>query len=231
MTRKTNSKTQQRKSKANQSLKGALQRTRRSGPPTITSPYMGGGMRKLTSRLSWPEGDCTTIHVRVSRSTASSSSTGAVAFALDPTNISTTGYSSLGAVSPLVLAMSAAYSRFMVTKCSVKATLVTPITNGGVSALGYTPDNSNVSGQPTSLGDAVGATHSDIAQVGETCEITFDASDYFVDWRPTKTSGATAPDNQCGVVQMWFDAGSSTAANAVYEVDAIIHFAGFRYNP
>lgn len=214
-------------------LKGGLARTRRSERPAIGPNISSGTMRKINSRLSWPADDCVTLHVRYTKSTTNTGNpVGGQSLALDPTNIVAAGYSSLGASSPIVLAMSGAYSRFMVTKCMVKATLTTPITNGGFVGLGYTPDNSTVSGPPASLIDATSAVHSDMAQVGESAIIKFDASDYFVDWRPTKASSAVAaPDNQCGVIQIYGDAGSSEDSKKIIEVDCIIHFAGYRYNP
>ncbi len=226
---KNNDKGSKRPSQGGGNLKGGLARTRRVHNPAI-GPHFSSPMRKISPRLSWPADDCTTIHVRATRSAASATSTGAMAIALDPTSITTTGYTSLGVLSPLVLAMSSAYSRFMVTNCVVNVTLTTPVTNGGYIGLGYTPDNTNVSGQPASIQDATSAVHSDMSQVGETASITFNASDYFVDWRPTKTSGAASPDNQCGVVQWYSDAGASAANTVLYEVDCIVHFAGFRYN-
>lgn len=219
------------KGKNDKSLKGGLARTRRADRPA-TGPQFNGTVRRINSRLSWPSDDSITMHVRVTRNAQSvGSAIGAQAIALDPTSITTTGYTSLGAISPLVLAMSTAYSRFMVSNCMIKATLTTPVTNGGYIGLGYTPDNSNVSGQPSNIQDATSAVHSDMAQVGTSATIDFDASEYFVDWRPTKTSGATAPDNQCGVVQWYANAGSSADCSVIYEVDCYIHFAGFRYNP
>lgn len=213
---------------ANANLKGSVARTRRADRPAINPLPLSGGMRRITSRLSWPADDCTTIHVRATRASASSTNTAAMVIALDPTNIAATGYTSLGAISPLVLAMSNAYSRFMVTKAMVKVTLTTPITNGGFVGLGYTPDNTNHSGQPTSIQDATSSVHSDVSQVGESAIIRFDASDYFVDWRPTKISGVGVPDNQCGVVQWFADSGASTSTTIISEVDCVVHFAGFR---
>nr|WRQ65551.1 hypothetical protein [Tolivirales sp.] len=215
----------------NGTLKGGLARTRRADRPAIGPQFNTGTLRKINSRLSWPAEDCTTVHVRFTRSATSTTAISALVIALDPTSITATGYTSLGASSPLVLAMASAYSRFMVTRAMVKATLVTPVTNGGFIGLGYTPDNTNVSGQPSSVQDATSAVHSDMSQVGESATINLDPSEYFVDWRPTLSSGASAPDNQCGVVQWYADAGSSTNAKVIYEVDCLVHFAGFRYNP
>lgn len=211
-------------------LKGGIARTRRADRPSIPPIITTGGLRRINNRFSWPADDSTTVVVRSTTTVGGATPTGTMSFALDPTSITTTNYGSLGAVNPLILTMSTSYSRFMVTKCMFKATMTTPITNGGYVGLGFTPDNTHVSGPPANIRDATSAAHSDIAQVGESAVISFDASQYFVDWRPTITSGAAAPDNQCGVVQAYFDAGSSTSSQILFEMEVEIHFAGFRYN-
>lgn len=217
---------------SNATLKGGLARTRRAERPAIGPQFTTGAMRRINSRLSWPADDCTTVHVRFTRAaTAITNPIGVLALAMDPTSIVSSGYTSLGANSPLVLAMASAYSRFMVTKCMVKTTLVTPVTNGGFIGVGYTPDNTNISGPPTTIQDATSAVHSDMAQVGTSAIINYDASDYYVDWRPTKITGLAFPDNQCGVVQIYSDAGSSVDNKMIVEVDCLVHFAGYRYNP
>nr|WRQ65131.1 hypothetical protein [Tolivirales sp.]WRQ65912.1 hypothetical protein [Tolivirales sp.] len=217
---------------SNANLKGGLARTRRVERPAIGPQFNTGAMRRINQRLSWPADDCTTVHVRFTRgATAAANPIGSLAFAFDTTSIVSSGYTSLGANSPLVLAMGGAYSRFMVTKCMVKATLVTPVTNGGFIGVGYTPDNTNVSGAPSNIQDATSAVHSDMSQVGESAIINFDPSDYFVDWRPTRITGLSYPDNQCGVVQVYSDAGSSVDNKMILEVDCLVHFAGYRYNP
>lgn len=214
----------------NDNLKGSLARTRRADAPSIAPNITSGSLRRINNRLSWPADDSTTIRVRSTSTITSDSSTGKLSFALDPTAIATTNYGSLGSTNALILAMSTAYSRFMVTQSMFKITLTTPITNGGFVGLGYTPDNTHVSGPPPNIRDATSAAHSDISQVGESAVISFDASQYFIDWRPTLTSGAAAPDNQCGVVQIYFDGGSTTISSVLFEMDVVVHFAGFRYN-
>lgn len=212
-------------------LKGSIGRSQAD-----RSPASGGKklrIQRFSNRLSWPADDCMTVHVRASNAITGTTAIMQIAFALDPTKITTTGYGSIGAISSLVEALSKSYSRFMVTNATFKVTLTTPVTGGGYVGMGYTPDNSQASGLPASLTDATSAVHSDITQVGNSATITLDPSDYFVDWRPTLngSSSAEPPDNQCGVVQVYGDSGFTTSSKAVFEVDLLIHFAGFRYIP
>lgn len=211
-------------------LKGGFARTRLEDAPGYNPIITTRGMRRINNRLSWPADDCTTIRVRVTTPVVGVTTVGKLSFALDPTSITTTNYGSLGALSPLILTMSTSYSRFMVTECMFKWTLTTPITNGGFVAMGYTPDNTSVSGPPATVRDATSAAHSDLAQVGASAIIKFDASQYFVDWRPTLSSGAAAADNQCGVVQCYSDAGSTATNSSLLEMDVVVHFAGYRFN-
>lgn len=235
-----------RSNKMSQSIASGSNRTKSRRSGKLRKPLKGGlahydsgtnnaiarftsRIMKVNSRFSWPADDYTCIHVRSTRSHASTtSSTTGTCFILDPTLISAGGYVSLGAYSPLVVAMSTSYSRYMVTDVTFKVTLTTPITNGGFLAVGFEPDNSNVSGPPTTVADATTSVHSDLAQVGASAVVHLDPSQYFIDWRPTLTSGGTVPDNQCGVFQVYADSGSTGSVTYLLEVDAKVHFVGFR---
>lgn len=204
---------------------GGLLKTRKQRKASSTPDFK---VKRINSRFSWAADDCLSLTLKATNSSTGGTPAGSV-FALDPTSITTSGYSSLGYQFPLIAAMSAAYSRFMVTNLKFTVISTTPITNGGYVALGYEPDNSSWSSPSTALLDVTTCRHSAVAQTGGVAQIDLDPSVYFVDWRPTVASASTgAPDNQAGIVQVLVNAGSTATSSVLIEVEVTIHFAGFR---
>ena len=150
--------------------------------------------------------------------------------ALTPSTIAAASYYGLADYFPLLTGFQSQYTRFMVSRLSVRLVPVTPLTGGGYVAAGYQPDDSNTSGPPTSLTDVTSALHSDIAQVTEIAAFTVMPCDYFNEWRQcTLTTGTTTFDSQAGVIQL-FCANTAAITNvaALLELEVDIHFSGYR---
>lgn len=210
-------------------VKGRLARVQRGRPPSRLPRYEGASGFTLNKNLSWPKDDMSTFVLRTTISYSSATPTGILIIGLGPQTIATPGYTSLGDVFPLALNLGKSYAKFMISKASVVATLVTPITNGGYIALGYEPDDTDTSNPPISLSDAATCVHSDMAQVGEPAAIMLNPSLYYNDWRScdTKTGGATTLA-QAGVVQVYANAGITATTAYLIEYEVVMHFAGFR---
>lgn len=151
-------------------------------------------------------------------------------FVLAPESFTTPGYLGLTDLFPLLGGMAAQYSRFMVGRVSAQVIPVSPVTESGYVALGYEPTDSAVSVPPTTLGDTTSSVHSDVAQVTEIAGITFDASDYFNDWRVVDPSvGDATAQSQAGVIQVLCANIQAVDKNvAILQLEVDVHFCGFR---
>jgi hypothetical protein len=140
------------------------------------------------------------------------------------------GYFSLGTEFPILASMAEHYSRFMIRGFSATMVPTTAATGGGYVALGFEPDDSSASGPPASLSDVTNAVHSDVAQVTEQANITFNVSDYFNDWKSTyEKSGNPDSLSQAGVVQFWSSNSNAISTGvALVQVELDMHFVGYR---
>jgi hypothetical protein len=150
--------------------------------------------------------------------------------AVAPISITTPGYIGLANIFPILTGMAAQYSRFMVGRVALQLVPVTAATAGGYVALNYEPSDSTLASPPTLLSDVASAVHSDIAQVTEIAAISFDASDYYNDWRQVSdVSGAAQSLSQAGVIQLWgANTGVAGDIAAIFQIEIDVHFCGFR---
>lgn len=176
-------------------------------------------------------GDVTAVRLRNSYSmTNRSAGLANRLFVLSPEVFATAGYIGLGNIFPMLTGMSSQYSRFMVARVTAQVIPVSPVTEAGYVALGYEPTDSAVSVPPTTLGDTTTSVHSDVAQVTEIAGISFDASDYYNDWRVVDPStGDATAQSQAGVIQVFCaNIQPVDSSVAILQLEVDLHFCGFR---
>jgi len=164
--------------------------------------------------------------------------TGGVLFALTPRNISSAGYSSLGAIMPLVNGVSGNYNRFMVTNLRLRPFMLTGYNAGGLVAVNYEADDSSVSAPPTALPDVTRSRHYAMSTPFEAHEIRVQPQQYFNDWKdvnPVVPSGTTVlPYPQAGISQIYCTTQIAATVGsdvAVVEIECDVYFEGLRYTP
>jgi len=149
---------------------------------------------------------------------------------LTPGSITTTGYSGLADIFPLLAGIKDQYARFMVSRLKMQLVPTTATTGGGYVAMNYEPDDTNTSSPAITLTDVTSSLHSAVAQITDIAELEVNPALFYNEWRQcTLTVGATTFDSQAGVVQLWCsNANSISTGVAIFQIEVDIHFCGFR---
>lgn len=164
------------------------------------------------------------------RSTPSANGFASVSFLWAPRDGNTANhYYSLVDIMPMIAGQRDQYSRYAISRCSVHATMVTPVTDGGYVAINYEPTNSKKGGPPTDIVDVLTSNHSDSAMVSQTAFIQANPSQYFNNWAFTNSGSSDDAHEILGVSQIIC---TNTKANdtpvAIITIECDIHFAGLR---
>jgi hypothetical protein len=152
--------------------------------------------------------------------------------ALTPRTISSTGYTSLGQIMPLLSGLSGNYNRFMVANLRVTPHMLIGYQTGGLVVVNFEADNSVVSGPPTGVTDVTRARHYAMTTPFEAAGICVQPQDYFNDWKDVTDGTSNYP--QAGIAQMYgttLTTGTVAVDIAMVEVECDCYFEGLRYTP
>jgi hypothetical protein len=155
---------------------------------------------------------------------------GSYVIMITPFTVATPGYISLGNIFPALVGLASSYSKCMVTKLDVQATMISPLTAGGYVALGYEATSTSTTVPPTTLLDVTTNIHSDVAQVTESAVISVDVSQYFNDWQAVENNvGVPGVTREMGAVQLRFSNSLANTIEAVIvQIEIDFYYAGYR---
>lgn len=154
--------------------------------------------------------------------------------ALTPRVISSTGYSSLGALMPLLSGMASNYNRFMVVGLQIRPVMISGYTLGGLVAVNFEADDSATSSPPSTLSDVTRAKHYAMSTPFMQESIEVQPQLYFNDWKNTTLNNLPNSIEQAGITQIYGTVQTAPLVNtdiAVIEIECEVYFEGLKYTP